>query len=103
MRRQIRSTTSSSSPRIAAIDPGFVFAASAIARPRSRTSAIASSLFIAPPAATAALAPPRPRERRKFTPRVADHEVRLDAAGLDRREHSEARRDERGLLDFGLD
>src|SRR6478672_5547224 len=48
MRRQIRSTTSSSSPRIAAIEPGFFLAASAIAIPRSRTSAIASSTFSAP-------------------------------------------------------
>ena len=42
---------------MAAIDPGRSFAASAIARPRSRTSPIVSRTFIAPAAARAANSP----------------------------------------------
>src|SRR6266545_2574601 len=74
MRRQIRSTTTSSSPRIAAIEPGFLRAASAIASPRS-----------------------------ELTHGMADDEVGLQAALPDRRQDGEARRDERRLLHLRLD
>jgi hypothetical protein len=55
--RQSFSTSSSARPRIAAIVPGRWRAASAIARPRSRTSPIASPVPIAPAAASAANSP----------------------------------------------
>jgi hypothetical protein len=55
--RQSDSTTSSSRPRIAAIEPGRFLAASAIASPRSRTRASASSVVIASAAASAANSP----------------------------------------------
>ena len=42
---------------MAAIEPGFLRAASAMASPRSRTSATASSTFMAPAAASAANSP----------------------------------------------
>jgi hypothetical protein len=54
---QICSTTSSSSPRIAAIEPGRSRAASAIAIPRLRTSSIASSVPRASAATRAANSP----------------------------------------------
>src|SRR6266850_1662761 len=84
MRRQIRSTTSSSRPRIAAIEPGFLRAASAIASPRSRTSAIASSTFSAPAAASAANSPTEcPTTKSGLIPRArADGETRCDESRL---------------------
>ena len=43
------------------------------------------------------------RESGELPDRVADHIVGLDASRLQRGEHGEAGRDERGLLDIGLD
>ena len=42
-------------------------------------------------------------ERRELADRVADHVVGLDPGGLQRREQREAGRDERRLLDLGVD
>ena len=85
MRRQIRSTVSSSRPRIAAIEPGFLRAASAIASPRSRTSAIASSTLIADAAASAANSPTEwPMTKSGLIPRsrIAASSARLVATSL---------------------
>ena len=90
--RQSISTTSSSSPRIAAIEPGCCSAASAIARPRSRTSATAS----------ASSTDLRGGERGELPDRVADDEVGLDPLGSERGQDGQARRHERGLLHLGL-
>ena len=78
-------------PRIAAIEPGRSLAAAAVARPRSRTSAIVSAI-------------PSERgraESRELADRVADHVVGLDPARTQRRVDREARRDERRLLELG--
>jgi hypothetical protein len=69
--RQSVSTTSSSSPRIAAIEPGCWRAASAIATPRSVTSLIASSSVIASAAASAANSPTEwPTTKSAWIPRA---------------------------------
>src|SRR5205814_4407736 len=44
----------------------------------------------------------RRRDRRELAHRMADHEVRLDSAGADGRQHREARRDEGRLLHRGV-
>ena len=78
---------------MAAIDPGRSFAASAIARPRSRTSPIVSRTFIAPAAARAANSPTEwPTTKSGIEPALAQ-------SG----EHREARRHERRLLELRLD
>ena len=78
---------------MAAIEPGLRAAASAIARPRSRTSAIASSRVIASAAASAANSPTEwPMTKSALMPR-----------SLQGREHRERRRDERRLLHRGVD
>ena len=92
MSAQRPSTTASSRPRIAAIEPLLTRAASAIASPRSRTSAIDSAGVIRQ----------RGRERRELADRMADDVVRLETASAQRSEHGQARRDESGLLDLGL-
>ena len=56
---------------MAAIEPGRSLAASAIARPRSRTRAIVSRTFIAPAAASAANSPTEwPTTKSGLTPRL---------------------------------